>query len=131
MKFLSSKILLFTTFAVYFFQSSRTDILDLLLNAEEVEIGSGGLADSITQLLSVNMDSDAQKLQEKSSKQEENGIKKKKKKKGLTTEVQYFLDKLSYYVHLLQSCKFRIEILLVCGYLGKVGVCIIFREGSN
>ena len=69
------------------FQSSRTDILDLLLNAEEVDPGSGGLADSVTQLLSINMESDTQELQDKSGKAEENGVKKKKKKKGLTTEV--------------------------------------------
>ena len=68
------------------FQSSRTDILDLLLNAEEVDPGSGGLADSVTQLLSINMESDTQELQDKSGKAEENGVKKKKKKKGLTTE---------------------------------------------
>ena len=77
---------------LFAFQSSRTDILDLLLNAEEVDVGNSGLADAVTQLLSVNMDSDAQDLQEKPSKQEENGIKKKKKKKGLTTEVN--LNKL-------------------------------------
>ncbi len=71
------------------FQTKRTDILELLLNAEEVDTGKG-LSDSLTQLLSINMDSDAQELKESTHahKPEENGVKKpRKKKKGLTTEV--------------------------------------------
>ena len=50
-------------------------------------MGTGGLADHVTQLLSINMDSDAQELQEKTAKAEENGVRRRKKKKGLTTEV--------------------------------------------
>ena len=98
--------------------------MDLLLNAEEVDVGNSGLADAVTQLLSVNMDSDAQDLQEKSSKQEENGIKKKKKKKGLTTEVNLnkihsVLSECPYFEERAQqssSCK---ELNIGVTFLGK------------
>ena len=60
------------------------DILDLLLNAEEGDIGGSGLSDLITQQLAINMDSDTQELKSSS---EENGLPKKKRKRGLTPEV--------------------------------------------
>ena len=73
-------------FFILLLQSSRVDILDLLLNAEEVDIGGSGLSDLITQQLAINMDSDTQELKS-SSGQEENGLHKKKQKRGLTPEV--------------------------------------------